>query len=215
MAVRPSVRFDVFKRDEFTCQYCGRRVPDVTLEVDHIVPKAEGGGSEIENLATSCFDCNRGKGAIPLGTKREVESLEERTATLAEREKQIRAYHQVQEERRSRQDQQVEKILDYWYGAFYEGSYPREPSRPSLVRYLDILGPQEVMDAIDITRVKFTTPRWDAVRYFIGVCRRKYAELEGRVVSCSVCGKRIVLDPGEDTAGTWYHTACKEPEEDG
>lgn len=56
------VRFEVFKRDSFKCQYCGRAAPDVILEVDHILPVAEGGDNEPLNLITSCRDCNRGKG---------------------------------------------------------------------------------------------------------------------------------------------------------
>lgn len=55
-------RFEVFKRDKFTCQYCGKQAPDVILEVDHIKPVAEGGDNDMLNLVTACFDCNRGKG---------------------------------------------------------------------------------------------------------------------------------------------------------
>jgi len=55
------IRFEVFKRDSFTCQYCGSKAPDVILEIDHIKPVAKGGKNEIINLVTSCFDCNRGK----------------------------------------------------------------------------------------------------------------------------------------------------------
>lgn len=54
-------RFEVFKRDSFTCQYCGQKAPDVILEVDHINQVSKGGKNEILNLVTSCFDCNRGK----------------------------------------------------------------------------------------------------------------------------------------------------------
>lgn len=54
-------RFEVFKRDSFTCQYCGQKAPEVILEVDHIKPVSKGGKNEILNLVTSCFDCNRGK----------------------------------------------------------------------------------------------------------------------------------------------------------
>jgi len=54
-------RFDVFKRDGFTCQYCGRRPPDVVLECDHIHPVAAGGSNDIDNLVTACADCNAGK----------------------------------------------------------------------------------------------------------------------------------------------------------
>lgn len=55
------IRFEVFKRDSFKCQYCGRSAPDVILEVDHIIPVAKGGDNDIMNLITSCRDCNRGK----------------------------------------------------------------------------------------------------------------------------------------------------------
>lgn len=55
------VRFEVFKRDLFTCQYCGRKSPEIVLNVDHIKPVAEGGTNAILNLVTACFDCNAGK----------------------------------------------------------------------------------------------------------------------------------------------------------
>ena len=45
-------RFEVFKRDSFTCQYCGASAPDVLLEVDHIKPVASGGTNDILNLIT-------------------------------------------------------------------------------------------------------------------------------------------------------------------
>lgn len=59
--VSQKTRFDVFKRDDFTCQYCGRKSPEVILEVDHIVPVSRGGRDNFENLTTSCRECNRGK----------------------------------------------------------------------------------------------------------------------------------------------------------
>ena len=63
MAVSKSIRFEVFARDAFTCQYCGRRPPEVVLELDHIHPRSKGGQDELTNLITSCWDCNRGKAA--------------------------------------------------------------------------------------------------------------------------------------------------------
>jgi 5-methylcytosine-specific restriction endonuclease McrA len=59
MAVSKSIRFEIFARDTFTCQYCGRRPPDVVLELDHIHPVSKGGSDEVINLITSCYDCNR------------------------------------------------------------------------------------------------------------------------------------------------------------
>lgn len=58
------MRWNVLKRDDFTCQYCGRKAPNVELEVDHIVPGSKGGKYIENNLITSCFDCNRGKGNL-------------------------------------------------------------------------------------------------------------------------------------------------------
>lgn len=55
------LRFEVFKRDSFKCQYCGKCAPDVILNVDHISPVSKGGKNDILNLITSCFDCNSGK----------------------------------------------------------------------------------------------------------------------------------------------------------
>lgn len=55
------LRFNVLKRDNFTCQYCGRSAPNVSLVVDHIFPFSKGGKNTIENLRTACSDCNFGK----------------------------------------------------------------------------------------------------------------------------------------------------------
>lgn len=60
------LRFEVLKRDHFTCQYCGASAPEAILQVDHIRPVADGGTNDIFNLITACFDCNIGKGAKPL-----------------------------------------------------------------------------------------------------------------------------------------------------
>lgn len=60
------IRFVVLQRDNFTCQYCGRSAPEVILNVDHIYPSSLGGKTIIENLITSCRECNVGKSNVPL-----------------------------------------------------------------------------------------------------------------------------------------------------
>lgn len=55
-------RFNIFRRDGFTCQYCGRQPPEVVLQIDHIHPIIEGGTNDEMNLVTACRDCNLGKG---------------------------------------------------------------------------------------------------------------------------------------------------------
>lgn len=56
-----SVRFNVFRRDGFLCQYCGKGSPDVVLHCDHMKSVKDGGGDGEDNLITACIDCNLGK----------------------------------------------------------------------------------------------------------------------------------------------------------
>ena len=60
--ISKKLRFEIFTRDSFRCQYCGASAPEVLLHVDHLTPIAEGGGNDILNLITSCVSCNLGKG---------------------------------------------------------------------------------------------------------------------------------------------------------
>ena len=55
-------RFNVFARDNNTCQYCGEKLPRSELNLDHVVPRSQGGLSTWENMVCSCFTCNRIKG---------------------------------------------------------------------------------------------------------------------------------------------------------
>lgn len=59
-------RFELFKRDQFTCNYCGKKPPEVELTIDHKFPVSLGGGDEDENLITCCRKCNSTKGNVPL-----------------------------------------------------------------------------------------------------------------------------------------------------
>lgn len=83
------IRFEVFKRDKFTCQYCGRKAPEVVLNVDHIDPVAGGGTNEITNLITSCFSCNSGKKDIKLDDDSVVAKQRRQLELLQERREQI------------------------------------------------------------------------------------------------------------------------------
>lgn len=61
----PQLRFQVLKRDRFRCRYCGASSGTGTeLHVDHIVPLAKGGRTELSNLQSLCKPCNYGKGSI-------------------------------------------------------------------------------------------------------------------------------------------------------
>jgi hypothetical protein len=61
MAVTKRTRFEVLRRDNHTCRYCGAAAPDVKLHVDHVTPVALGGTDGPDNLVAACIDCNFGK----------------------------------------------------------------------------------------------------------------------------------------------------------
>lgn len=55
-------RMNVFARDGYTCQYCGRQPGRKGLTIDHVVPRSQSGPKSWENLVTACMPCNRKKG---------------------------------------------------------------------------------------------------------------------------------------------------------
>ena len=68
---RPRVKLtrrEIFIRDDYTCQYCGRNSHDLTI--DHIVPRSRGGGHSWDNLVSACKSCNHRKGGKSLSQAR-------------------------------------------------------------------------------------------------------------------------------------------------
>ncbi|MFE2710546.1 HNH endonuclease [Streptomyces mirabilis] len=61
MAVSKRLRYEILRRDNHACRYCGATAPGVKLNVDHVIPQALGGSDKPTNLVTSCADCNAGK----------------------------------------------------------------------------------------------------------------------------------------------------------
>lgn len=61
MALSKRLRYEVLRRDNYTCRYCGKSAPEVVITVDHVIPKALGGSDEPSNLCAACRDCNGGK----------------------------------------------------------------------------------------------------------------------------------------------------------
>ncbi|HYQ80593.1 MAG TPA: HNH endonuclease [Anaeromyxobacteraceae bacterium] len=55
-------RFNIYARDDSTCQYCGRRLPRSELNLDHVLPRSRGGSTTWENVVCSCVACNLRKG---------------------------------------------------------------------------------------------------------------------------------------------------------
>jgi hypothetical protein len=114
MAVSVRTRFEVFKRDDFTCQYCGKKSPEVVLEVDHIVPRAVGGGDDLVNLRTSCWACNSGKSDKPLSEIVTGEDPHDRAVLLLEQERQLREYNEVLRIINERVEREIDQLVALW-----------------------------------------------------------------------------------------------------
>jgi hypothetical protein len=61
VAVGAKLRYEVLRRDKYTCRFCGSSAPDVHLEIDHVIPRAQGGRDIASNLQVLCDECNAGK----------------------------------------------------------------------------------------------------------------------------------------------------------
>ena len=164
------LRFEVFKRDSFTCQYCGAHPPAVVLECDHIVPASKGGSTDEENLVTACFACNRGKSDVSLQSV--PRSLNERRIDIQEREEQIAGYEAVMRHRRERIDSEAHQVLEKFCELYVRDSIPKVDFT-SIKRFIEKLGLNEVLVAVDIAHQKRRYSYSNGFKYFCGVCWSK------------------------------------------
>lgn len=161
------VRFKIFKRDDFTCQYCGQKPPSVTLEVDHIIAVIEGGKNDEHNLLTACFDCNRGKGRESLRVRIASIDTKEKALILRENRAQVRAYEkQLIIDIEARQ----KRIADIVF--VFEMAFPNWQlnfgAKQSIGRFLDKLPLPIVSDAMQ--KACDAVGSHDAFKYFCGIC---------------------------------------------
>lgn len=166
------MRFDVFKRDHFTCQYCGQKPPAVVLEVDHIHPVSNGGSNDIHNLLTACFDCNRGKSdrflsSIPI-------TVEQRAEVLREKEEQLKAYERLLKTIRRNAEKRVDQIEAH-FQAYFEDRQFTDSFRKSVADFLGKLPIDVVQDAMSMACQRMDNPS-DATKYFCGICWNKVRE---------------------------------------
>jgi hypothetical protein len=144
------LRFEIFKRDGFKCLYCGATPAQKVLRVDHVKPVAEGGGDEPTNLVTSCFDCNAGKGPVPLDRQQHAAGF----ATDADKEhaEQIRAWLAVQKEIGAARAEVANAIAEHWEHHLGPISQKMFDRLPLLAREWTI---EQLTQAMAITARKF------------------------------------------------------------
>lgn len=166
------VRFEVFKRDGFVCQYCGAHPPHVLLHADHIVPVAEGGGNEETNLITACQPCNQGKSDVPLSVV--PKSLGEKAAEIEEREAQIAGYRDVIRARESRIDDDAWEVAETLIPGCRKDGLRKDWFR-SIKMFNDRMDMFEVKKSAEAAYAR-QRGEYARFKYFCGICWKKIKE---------------------------------------
>lgn len=178
-AITKKTRFEVFKRDSFTCQYCGKSAPNVILEIDHINPVSNGGKNGIMNLITSCFDCNRGKGKRELTDKQVITQQQEQLKVINEKREQLKMLLQWKEEISKLTDEEVAavvKILDY------SEIYLTDNGIGDLKKWIRKYGISEVIDSCNISIEQYysndSKSKEKVFSYIPRICYRRLQQKE-------------------------------------
>ncbi|NOU07113.1 MAG: HNH endonuclease [Hyphomicrobiaceae bacterium] len=179
-ALTKSVRFEVFKRDSFRCQYCGSEAPSAVLHVDHIEAVANGGTNDITNLITACSACNLGKSDKPLSENTAVEKSRNQMEELQERREQLQLMMEWRKGLRSVGDDTLDGLVSYWKNRAhgFNVTLSGQQVLEKLLRKYTIDEICVAMDAAAVGYLKFDEkdkPTWESVGLAFakigGVCR--------------------------------------------
>jgi len=179
MPVSKRTRFEVLRRDNNACRYCGQMAPDVKLTIDHVVPVALGGGDDPSNLVTACVDCNAGKTSVApdqalvddvtADALRWSAAMKKAGEVLAAKDEPLEAY--------------IKSFTEKWSEWSTGGSWePREIAKPSGWRdsiaafYRAELPVGSMLRAVSIAMDKDSVRPDATFRYFCGVCWRMLDE---------------------------------------
>lgn len=176
MPISKKIRFELFKRDSFRCQYCGKTPPEVTLEIDHIQPSSKNGSDDINNLITSCFDCNRGKKDIVL--ERIPNTIAINLEVLKEKEIQLREYNRFIQKIERRIQADCEEVAQIFSDHYKDRILIDKFKNTTLRIFLGRLPKGDVIQAMNIgcqyMSRKHGPKSWnDAINYFCGICWKK------------------------------------------
>lgn len=179
MSVSKRLRYEVLRRDNHTCQYCGETAPRVKLTVDHVKPTALGGTDEPANLVAACDECNAGKAASsPDGPLVE--------AVTADALRWAVAMQKAADLRRKEMEDEAEMLAwfetiwtRYWIGddePYEDREYLPRPQdwEQSVVRLLGAgLEMHFIAHAVETAMFNTTVAHGNRFRYACGICWRE------------------------------------------
>lgn len=152
--ISKTLRFEVFKRDSFKCQYCGAEAPNVLLHIDHINPVADGGTNELTNLITSCMPCNLGKRDVPLNDQAAVNKARAQLDELQERREQLELMMQWRESLRDLDQEAVDRLAEYW-GVHTPGWSVNDHGKRKIKKWLQTFSVDEICTAMDASATSY------------------------------------------------------------
>lgn len=171
MAISKRTRYEVLRRDNHTCRYCGGVAPDAVLTVDHVLPVSLGGSDKPDNLVAACKDCNAGKAAsnpdAPL-----VQNVRDDALRWAAALKQAARVRLADRPKRENYVEGVNELWGrWWYGPDKE-PIPRPTDwRASVWRFYSLgLAYEDCADAVEIACSNPQVSVHTTWRYFCGVC---------------------------------------------
>lgn len=186
-AISKKTRFEVFKRDKFTCQYCGKSAPDVILEIDHLHPVSKGGGNEILNLVTACKDCNRGKSNRTIDDNSTIMVQKKQLDELQERREQLKLMMEWKRELQDEEEIEVDCICSLFHR--YTKWEVSDCGRFNLKSLINRFGFSEVYTSTELSIERYYNGQaksWDeAFNKIGGICynRKKQMLKDARQIS--------------------------------
>lgn len=171
-AVSKKMRFEVFKRDSFTCQYCGRKAPDVVLHIEHITPVSKGGKNTLMNLVTSCVECNLGKGARTLADNSAITKAQKQAEILQERRDQIEMMRDWHLSLVDQKNSEVEAVNDLFRVLTNHERMISESHKPEIKKMIDKFGLDSVLTALRDGATSYGDPV-KALNKLGGICACK------------------------------------------
>jgi len=161
------MRFEVFKRDNFECQYCGAKPPNVPLEIDHIIPVSKKGKTTKDNLITACFDCNRGKSNIELDDvpRPLIETIERKKIAQI----QYLDYKKVLKKELKIMDSEINNVQMVYSNAFEDYIFSNK-FRNTVKKFIRTIGIEETTGAMETACLKIYYDKNACLKYFCGIC---------------------------------------------
>jgi len=152
-AIGKKLRFEVFKRDGFKCQYCGKSAPDVVLHVDHVNPVSKGGGADILNLITSCQDCNLGKGARELSDDSVLQKQKQQLEELNEKRQQLEMMLKWRKEITNLAEIQLGEVVNLF--SVLTGNGVTDYGKGEIKRWLKKYSLEEILESLEISASQY------------------------------------------------------------